>query len=437
MSTFKNFRDLKGVFQDLFVIKHDYNQDFGFPDYVKFKDFYKQYCRNGLAAAGVDKTINKTWEDNPTFRLDDAADELTPEEQKIHDHLTKIRFWQHVAEADRRSMVGDYAGLIFRFADNKKMHEPVDVVPGGLLGLVEVIPAWESQLKVTSFVTEPSDPDYGKPKEFHFNESEIKTDRKQPRSFQVHPDRVVVWSRSGTVHDVSPLSSGYNDLVTIQKVVGAGGEGFWKNSKGAPILEIDKDAQLDQLASAQGVAIDDLADSMEKQVEDFNRGFDSSLLLQGINVKTLPVALPQPEQFFSIAVQSFAASLCMPVKILLGMQTGERASTEDASEWAATIMARRNNQVIPNLMGIAEKLRNARVFSDADWSIKWSDLTESSMSDKIDRADKMATVNGKNVSAGGTEFIFTEEEIREAVDLPPLEDIAVDKPDEDEGNNDE
>lgn len=421
-------RTLQGMFPGLFspfLPKHNYNVDFGFPDHLSFDQLYQMYCRNGVAKAVVDKTVNKVWQDQPLLQEDDNADEMTPLETDVKTRFGKLRLWQKLAEADRRSLVGEYAGVIFRFADNKRMEEPVDTVPGGLEGLVEIIPAWQGQLTVADFDSDPNSETYAQPRMFSFNESGFQTTQvgpRQPRTFNVHPDRVMVWSRDETVFGTSLLSAGYNDLVTLAKIIGAGGEGFWKNAKAAPILTIEKDANLDTMASAMGVPANEIADKIDAQVKDFNSGFDASLLLQNITAQPLNVNLAQPEQFRDGAMQSIAASAQMPVKILVGMQTGERASQEDAKEWAQTCMGKRSEYVIPNIMSLIERLVRFNVLPEREWNLHWADLTESTMAEKIERADKMAAVNLKHAQAGSMDVVFTDDEIREAVSMSALTD---------------
>jgi len=173
------------------------------------------------------------------------------------------------------------------------------------------------------------------------------------------------------------------------------------------------------LAKAMGVSVEEIADKMNEQVEDWQKGFDKLLMIQGMQAKSLSVTLPSPEHFFAIALQSFAASISMPVKILVGSQTGERASTEDANEWAQTNMSRRNNTVRPNIMDFVNRLERFKILPEKDWHLDWSDLTEASMTEKIDRVTKMADANQK---MGNTEWIFTPEEMREVVGKEPLTD---------------
>jgi len=421
-------RRLENMFPGYFgqETKHNHYKDFGYPNDVTFAQLYQMYSRNGIARAGVEKTILKTWQDNP-FLLEAERDgsegakkKETPLEKEIRQRFDDLRFWQHMAEADRRSLVGSYSGLIMRVADSRRFQEPVDTVPGGLDGLVELIPAWEGQLTVAEWDTDETSDGYGQPKMFQFNEAQVGETTNKTRQFMLHPDRVLIWSKDGTVHGRSLLEPGYNDLMTLEKVSGAGGEGFWKNAKSAPVLAVDKDAKLEDMARMMGVGIEEMADKIGEQVDDWQKGFDKLLMLQGIKAETLGITLPSPEHFFSIALQSFAASIPIPLKILVGMQTGERASTEDAKEWAQTNMSRRSGQVIPTAMALIKRLERFLILPEKDWHIDWTDLTESSMGEKIDRAVKMAETNQKMKDSG--EIVFTHEEIRAAVDYEPLDD---------------
>jgi len=413
-----------GYFPDA---KHNHYVDFGYPDHVGFTQTYQMFVRNGMARAAVEKTILKTWQDNPEL-WETTEPEERPLEAEIRQRFDDLRVWQRLAEADRRSLVGGYSGVILRLADSKRFAEPVDRVPGGLLGLAELIPAWEGQLTVSSWDTNETSETYGQPTMFSFNEAAVGDNRREMknRSFELHPHRVLVWSADGTIHNRSMLEPGFNDLLTLEKISGAGGEGFWKNAKSAPVLESDPNISIEDMAKGMGVPVAEIADKMNEQVQDFNKGFDAMLMLQGIKAKTLGITLPSPEHFFNIALQSFAASIQCPLKILVGTQTGERASTEDSAEWAQTNMARRNNVVRPNVMALFRRLEAFGILPEKDWYLNWSDLTESSMGEKIDRAAKMAAIN----AAMPDELVFLVEEIRAVLDLDPVFDT-----DDDEGDD--
>ena len=421
-------RRLEALFPGYFqTTKHQHSVDFGWPDEVTFDMAYRMYHRHSIARAGVNKTVLKTWQDMPALWETEKAGETTAEKD-IATRFDQIGAWRALAEADRRAIVGGYSGVILRFADNQDFDAPVTTVPGGLDGLVELVPVWRNQLTVAEWITDPNSEDYGKPKFFTFSEGAV--GGTAGRSFKIHPDRVLIWSADGTVTATSDLEPGYNDLLDMEKVRGAGGEGFWNNAKSAPVLEIDKEAKINEMAQAMGVPMDELADAMNKQVEDFQKGFDKLLMLQGMQAKTLNVTLPSPEHFHSIPLLSFAASMGIPAKILIGSQSGERASTEDANEWSQTCNARRENIAKPRIKSLADRLARCGVLAKREWFVGWSDLTEASTTEKIDRADKMATINQKLAN----EPAFTPGEIREmagyeAANLPKSPD---DEDDEDE-----
>lgn len=428
-------RRLENLFPGYFQpsTKHNHYRDFGWPDSLTFDQLYKMFLRNGIARAGIEKTVGKTWQDFP-FLLEVERDgsekgtkKETPLEKEIRLRFDDLRLWQHLAEADRRSLVGNYAGVILFLADGKSLDEPVDTVPGGLEGVANLLPVWEGQLDVVSWDEDQASTTFGHPTMYYFDESKVQTTalgtNKQTffRQGNIHPDRLLIWSKDGTIHGTSLLEPGYNDLVDLEKIKGSGGEGFWKNAKSAPVLEVDKEAKIAEMAKAMGVAPDKIADAMNDQVEDWQKGFDKLLMLQGMQAKTLGITLPSPEHFWAAPLQSFAASIGIPLKILVGSQTGERASTEDASEWAQTIMSRRASSVVPNIMALVRRLEDFNILpDDKDWFVDWSDLTEASMGEKVDRANKMADTNQKMKDSG--EIVFTHEEIRAAVDLEPLSD---------------
>lgn len=412
--------------------KHNYEADFGWPDRVAFNDTFKAYTRNGIAKAAVNKTIEKTWQTMP-WLLEKARDgsegtgkakvKETPLEAELRKLFAKLRFWQQLMTADRMSMVGAYGGVILRLADNRPWNEPVGTVTGRINGLRGIIPAWEGQLTVSQWDTDERSPTYGEPLMYQFIESAIDVTgtthmTSAGRNVLIHPSRVVIWSEDATVRGRSSLEAGFNDLIDLEKVKGAGGEGFYKNARSNPVITIDKDAVLKSVAQSMGTTIDGIADAMEDEVRAYNAGFDKSLTMQGMTASVLQVQLPSPEHFFAAPLNSFAASMSIPVKILVGMQTGERASTEDANEWAQTNMSRRANETIPNILTVVDRLVEVNVLPAREWSIDWADLTEASMTDKVALADKMADVNVKMKDTGN--LVFTDDEMRAIADKEPL-----------------
>lgn len=392
-------------------------RDFGYPESLAFANFYQMYERNGLAKAGINRPIETCWQEFPSLQEKEDTHEQTALEKQIADGFERLGFWAHLSESDKFSRIGEYSGVIFRYRDNKTMDQPVDRVGGGLDGIAEVIPALQGQLSPSEFYTDATQENYGQVKMWLYNENGVQSNSENAkiRNFMVHPDRVHVWSLNGSIYGDPVLKAGFNDLLTIQKIIGSGGEGFWKNAKAAPILTIEKDAPLNRLAAMLGTDEAGLADKLDEVIGDWQKGYDQMLALQGITADTINVTLPDPEQFFLSAAQSFAASLSIPLKILIGSQSGERASTEDAKEWNKTCNSRRTNYIKPNIMRmIREKFVRVGILPDREWYLLWGDLTEATSAEKTDIATKMAAIN-KQHEGQGDGVIFTPDEIREVM----------------------
>lgn len=427
--------------------KHDFNKDFGYPETseLTFEYFYEMWKRNGFARGIVEKTRNKTWQTNPKLSLTNDVSEPTPYERRVYKHFDKIRLWQALSEADMRSLVGKYAGVIFQLGDGRKYDQPVRRVPGGIEGIVSIIPCWEKQLEPSEWDRDPMSPNYGKPSMFRFNESAVDSETGKVRSFTVHPDRCMIWSADGTTWGDSKLEPCYNALLDVEKIRGAGGEGYWKNSKAQPVLQASPEVDFAQLATMLGVdTVDEIPDALDTVITRWVKGFDQSLMLQGMEAKTIGIDIQEPKSFFDICMQEIAASWPMPQKILVGMQTGERASTEDAREWAQINMSRRENLVVPNIMEFVRRLVSWGCLIDRDWKLDWDDLTAPTLDEKLAIGERMARINGLVSPIGSV--AFDNNDIRElagypALDTPitvpdkePAEPESVEEPEEDEGD---
>ncbi len=393
--------------------------DFGWPEKLDFSHFYQMYQRNGLAYAGIVRPVETCWQEYPYLQEREESHDTTPLEAEIDARFDELNFWSVLAQAHEYSRIGEYAGVIFRFADGKQLSEPVDATSLGLEGLVEVIPCMQGQLKPSDWHGDVTDTiNYGKIKMWAYNEAGVTDDAANPkmRNAKIHPDRVHVFSKNSSIFGKPALESGFNDLLTIQKINGAGGEGFWKNAKAAPWLEMEKDLSMTKLAQSLGLAgnqIDQVPDKLDEVIGGWQKGYDQSLMLQGMKANFNSIRLDDPEQHRQGPLQSYAASLSIPLKILLGSQSGERASTEDAKEWAKTCNAINTKLVKPNIRRIIrDKLVRYGVIPDRPWYLLWSDLTESSVQEKFAIAKDMAEINAKN-RGSGEPITYTANEIRE------------------------
>ncbi|EJU15159.1 gp5 [Sphingomonas sp. LH128] len=400
--------------------KHDYARDYGWKESLTFHDFHRMYCRSGIAASAIDKTIAKTWATMPALWESDKP-AASPAEAAIAKHFARKGIWRGLMDADRRSMVGAYAGAIIYLRDGQRLDQPVTTVRRGVESIVGIAPAWEGQLTVVEWDQTEGSETYGEPLYFQFDEQAVGEPQAVPKSqVRIHRDRVLIWSDDGTVNGSSALEPGYNDVSDAEKIKGAGAEGFWKSSRGAPIVENPQGLSMQDMMRGMGAATPEEArEKLNEKADDFQSGFDKFLMLGGFTAKPLTITLPQPKEFWETCVQSFAASMQIPFKELIGNVTGERASTEDAKGWAETNMSRRENRVLPILYEFVERLVAWGVLDRKDWVIGWTSLLDATPDDKLDRAVKMSSINSQSAN----EPVFLLDEIREEAGYAAAEDV--------------
>ena len=379
--------------------------EYGFKEDLTFDDLYKLYRRGGIAYGAVTKLFGLCWKTDPEVIEGDADDDTRKETawERSNKRVFTHRFWRSFAEADKRRLVGRWSALLLHIRDSKKWNEPVTRGRG----LAKVSPAWASALKVK---TRDND---GNITMWQYTETQADGN---PVQRDVHPDRVF------TIGDMSDdaigfLEPGYNACVSLEKVEGGSGESFLKNAARQLNVNFEKDIDFNNLASLYGVSVSDLQDKFNEAAVEVNRGNDVLLTTQGASVTPLVTAVANPGPTYDVNLQTFSASVDIPAKVLVGMQTGERASSEDQKYMNARCQSRRGDLSF-DIEDLVDKLIVLRIVSPTtEKAIVWDDLTEQTGGEKLDNAAKMSTINQTSLASG--EQVFTVAEIRVAAGYEP------------------
>jgi len=391
--------------------------EYGFKEDLDFHDLYKLYRRGGIANGAVNKLVSNCWKTNPQViegEVSDKSKELSAWEKNNNQVLTH-RFWRSFAKADTRRLVGRWAGILLHIKDSKRWNEPV--VKGR--ALQKITPVWRSALKVASQDTS------GNITMWQYTEVQPNGNTAQR---EIHPDRILI---IGDMSDdeIGFLEPGYNAAVSLEKVEGGSGESFLKNAARQLNVNFDKEINFSNLASMYGVSVTELQDKFNEAAAEVNRGNDVLLTTQGASVTPLVTAVADPSPTYDVNLKTFAASVDIPSRILVGNQSGERASTEDQIYFNARCQSRRGDLSF-DIEDMVNKLIDLQILKPvAKFSIVWDDLNEQSSSDKLDSASKMSDINQKSLATG--EQVFTANEIRVAAGYEPLgEPLTEDEDDE-------
>ncbi|EZI34378.1 hypothetical protein [Pantoea agglomerans] len=379
--------------------------EYGFKENLTFDDLYKLYRRGGIAHGAVNKLASNCWKTNPQViegEQSDESREVTAWERGSN-QVFNHRFWRTFAKADVRRLVGRWAGILLHVKDSKEWIEPV--VKGK--ALQKITPVWASALKVA---TRDSN---GAITMWQYTETLSDGSTAQRK---IHPDRVQI---IGDMSDdeIGFLEPGYNACVSLEKVEGGSGESFLKNAARQQSINFDKEVDFKNLASLYGVTVDELQERFNEAARELNRGNDTLLITQGAQVTSMVNAVSDPEPTYEVNLKTFCASVDIPSRIIVGNQSGERASTEDQIYFNGRCQSRRGDLSF-DIEDMVDKLIYLQIIKPvAKFSIVWDELNEQSPSDKLDSASKMSSINQTALASG--EQVFTVDEIRVAAGYEP------------------
>ena len=402
--------------------------EYGFKEELTFDDLYKLYRRGGIAYGAVTKIISHCWKTNPEIIQGDKKDKskpLTPWESSIK-QVFNSRLWKVFSQADGRRLVGRWSGILLHVRDNKAWNLPV--VKGK--GLAKISAVWAGALKPYEIDTDINSTAYGQPKMWEYTES---LPNGASRRVQIHPDRVFILG-DYSEDAIGFLEPSYNAFVSLEKVEGGSGESFLKNAARQLNINFDSGIDFNNLASIYGVSVTDLQEKFNEAAVEVNRGNDVLLTTQGASVTPLVTAVADPSPTYDVNLQTASAGVDIPAKVLVGMQTGERASTEDQKYMNSRCQSRRNNELSFDIEDFAQKLTDLQIINPVpEKAVIWDDLNEQSSSDKLDSAAKMSTINQTSLASGVE--VFSVEEIRTAAGFEndadkPLGELEEDEDDE-------
>lgn len=409
---------------------------YGYPAEVTFHMLLSAYQRGGPAHGAVHRILDKCWQAVPRIKQP-KADEPTPWEDKLGKMLTAIGAWRKLRELDKRNMVGRYAALIYRVRDGLALREPL--VRGS--ELVDLVPLYEDQIKVTAWNSDTSSEDFSKPTMFQYRTRSpqagaMDTQGQPDQWVDVHPSRVQILAE-GSVCDmfegVPLLLPAFNALVDMEKITGGSAESYLKNSARVLSFEYSSDASIQTAVGA--ASADEVKAKHEERVKALNRNQDAAVVMQGGKAGVLQTQTHDPSGAWGVAACTFAAAVQIPFTVLFGQQTGRLASDEDKADMVARCTSRQVNELTPMLTEFITRMQAAGLVEAGEFEIEWPPLDAPSDNDKVELLKGYTAAMQQASSAGLTEPMFDANELRGVVGFEPRADDGM--PEEgDPGNTD-
>lgn len=374
------------------------------------------YKRVGTANTIIKKPPEWTWRKGVEIRSDNStfADEA-------NSLIQNMQLINKMSRSDKLSRIGRYGLLL-------KVH--ADIIPGapGLMAwgspvsintpIVDFKPVMEAE--VSAIDTAPDGEvmytvDFTPPG---------KETGDSARAIKVHGSRVIHIadnqdeSRFYGTPTIMPI---LNDLDDLLKISASSGEGYWRY-RGTFVLQqaMDKDGH------PVGFASDEEQDALMDAFRDYFYGLYSTMVLSNVTPTQIADEPVSPKEWQDAIYQRIAVDIDWPKRILVGSETGERASTEDLKQWGSKIESRQKLHADPEIVRptIDSLIVSGQLPDPGEqgYEVYWPTVFTETSAEASEVGKAMAEINAKAVAATG-EAPFNTDEIRERVGYPARDNV--------------
>lgn len=390
---------------------HNIYNDFGYPTSLKFENYFSMYDRFGPAKAVVDTVVNLCWLNAP--KIQSKSERF---EREVKALIKQTNLWNRVKGLDKRQRVGRYAGMLVEIKDGKRLDTEM-TAQTSLKQIKNLKPIYEGQLRVQHIDQDEKSDEYGEPTLYNYNSTATgDTDKEDLKiSADIHPSRLIMAAEGaddGSIFGTSVLKAPYNDLTDLQKISGAGGEGFYQNTRNAPVITADKEFKAPDTEAKRK--------ELEEEMDGFLNKWRKKFVSKGLTFNYPNIKLDNPKEFADIAWSNIASSEGISSSELRGTQTGKLAGDKDNKSTGIKIQSRRENFLTELVHENIDWFIRYGFLEDAEYEVIWEDMTAATDDEKISVAVKMAETNSKQMQAG-LKPVFSEDQIRLAAGHDPLE----------------
>ena len=360
----------------------------GYDENIDYVQCRYRYSRQDIVKAVIDKPVKATWRGG--FEVVEAKDSKNTAFEKAFSTLYKdLKLRDVFGRLDRLTLLGQYSLLFMGFdgvGSESQLITPLEKKQKSRLLYLK--PFGQNQVSIKSYERDPSNPRYGLPKIYQIT---FVTPDEKERVVSVHYTRLI-----HIVHDILDneiksefyLGSIWNRLHDLDKLIGGSAEMFWRGARPGFLTKIDKDFTLTK----------EFEDALKDQISEYENNLRRILVAEGIDeLKTLASQVSDPKSHVDIQLKMISSVTGIPLRILVGSERGELASTQDRENWADFIQSRREEYAEPRIIRpFVDKCIEYGVLPTPgtnDYSVKWQSLYVTSEKDKADvgkiRADAL------------------------------------------------
>lgn len=394
--------------------------------YIKdpeYKHYRSRYARTDTAPAIVDKLPKKAWK-KPTV-VDTGKEDGQSEFEKVVDEFLSGEYTEEdpinvFERAARMERLGRFSLIFLGLTDEgASPDEGSDTRPEDLLrnaveegdledkdpeeAISYIKPYDEGRVdrdEIDWVDDDPTDPRFGKPRTY-----EVDMGENRP-VVNIHWSRVIhVVGNIFDDHFESPsvLKQSLNRIDDIEKILGGSAEGYWRSAYQG--LVISPPEINDPELPVEYADFSDDGEQLHKQINRYINNFSREIFTEA-NIDPIEANAQSPMEFIEAQYRDISAGHDIPQSILMGNETGERATEEDREMWHERVGEFRDEYCEPaEFRPTIDRLVNLGVFPEPEggpggYRVLWPPLDEKSEKEEWEIRQIMA--NTIQVGTGGS-----------------------------------
>jgi hypothetical protein len=378
--------------------RRDMYANLGYPTILTYEQCAAKEDRHSIGRAAVWRPVKKCWSSFP--RVTEGKAKKTRFETEWDQLAKDLNLYSEMARVDALARIGSYAVLFLGFDDADKIDQPVKKGK-----LVYITPFSQQDAQTPQLITDPKSPRNGWPQfynlSFQTGATNARTRGPATVTRRVDPSRVIhiaLDRLSSKVFGRSALSAIYNDLQNMETIGGGSAEMYWRGAFPGFNAKFDEDA------SPKGQSLEDAQEEIEAYVHDLKR----YMQLSGISIEQLEAQFADPTGAMDLHFKLVSAGTEIPLRILLGSEAGELASSQDERNWNDQMEQRRRLVCEPDILrptidrcievGAVSKPRG-------DYVIEWPPLSQASPNDQAAVASSLTSAIASYTSSRADQLL--------------------------------
>lgn len=417
------------LIRKLLDTRRDIDDECGYSKDLTIDDYRQAFDRDAVANRVVSVVPEESWQRHPEVYEEESPDEETDFERAWDSLGKSLRgdsffhqeqgsaVWEYLLRADILSGIGSYGVILLGIDDGLPLDKPVAGVvkypEGSPLGtdaqyavnaedetetLAEELDMVDtprkllylrvfdqSTAKIVQRETNAANPRYGMPTMYQltFDEPAVATAGipTMASNKNVHWSRIIHVADSLMTSEFAGkprLEAIWNRVYDLMKTYGGGAEGYWRGAYNGLSFETHPtwgpDADIDVPA-------------LQDKIENMRNGLQRDIFTQGMTAKSIAPNVLDPSPWIKVYLEAICIKIGVPMRVFLGSERGELASSQDDSAWNDRLAHRQNFYLTPRLIvPFVDRLILIGVLPKpkAGYCVKWPDLNTTKPIEKAD-----------------------------------------------------